>query len=220
MRKFFHLLASLTFLGWTGAANAALMQEIFFYFKNDGTTFYDYSYSSPPPSLLPSITVTLPTPSGLCISPCWNIGVKPSNFDPGVHKAGWVTDSFTAGGEWSSPGDNGPVAFDPLVITAEILEEGSDTPTPFQAVITKQEETSNSQEAPGGEGGTGTGGVNLVQYCEPQTEGGLCIEGTEIIPGSTITEGAAINRTVPLPSTLLLFGIGLLSLARLRQAKP
>ena len=209
MRKSSHLLASLAFFGWTTAANAALVQEIFFYFPGDGTTVDSFGTNIPPASLLPSLTVTFPTPSGLCISPCWDIGIKPSNFDSSVNTANWVPGSLTAGGEWTSPpGGNGPAQFDPLVITGEILEEGSDDPTSFEAVITTQDDTPPGTQGEGEGGTSGGGGINDVQFCSTDAQQEeVCVEGT------------AINRTVPLPSTLLLFGLGLFGLARFSRSK-
>ena len=230
MRKFSHLLVSLTFIGWTAAANATLQQEIFFYFPGDGTTVDNFRSSTRPSPLLPAVTVTLPTPSGLCISPCWDIGIKPSNSNP-VSRAGQTPGSPAPGGQQGSPTGDGPGGFDPQVITEELFEEDSNNPPPFTPVITDEDELppgtqgegqggengeggeGGGENSEGGEGGGGGGnGIpgdeeeNFVDYCGPETP----LE-------ESCTQGSASNGTVPLPSTLLLFGIGLLGLARIRR---
>ena len=225
MRKPGHLLASLVFLGWTTVASAAPMKEMVFYFPGDGQTVDRFGRNIPPVSLLPSVTVTFPTTSGLCISPCWDTSVRPS---ASVGATG--ADSQTADRQRNSSSENnGSTAFDPLVIAGIQRGEGSGAGQGQSGMQGRGQGRGQGLGLGLGQGrgpdlglgqgqgpdlglgqeqGAGTGpgdGIHNVQFCTPDTQ--------------NCTEGTAINRTVPLPSTLLLFGLGLFGLARFSRSK-
>lgn len=199
MRKLSHLLASLAFFGWTATANSALMHDEFFYFPGDGKTPSKFTRNTPPLSLLPSVTVTQPTGRGLCVSPCWGIGVRPA-ANPGILLAG---SNPAGGGQSNPPGGNDP--FDPETITGEVLEEDPHEPPPVDEVITQENDQPPGDGGDQGDGGTPGGGPgNPGDNCTPETP--------------NCTGGTAIINSVPLPSSLLLLGLGLFGLARFKRS--